>query len=191
VRRAATRRRQWSRAITGELADLAETAAKDAQKMLVNAWRALRRAQVKAQKLAGAGGADPAAGRRRGRLHRAVNDLAGLPADTRKIAVQTRQRGSRDHPARGDPAGQPNRVGRLCGQQRIYSAFAKKKGLRGRQGPAVHDDRVKRKFTAQAANTLWLKDITEHRTDEGKLYLCAINDVRSNAGSSATRSTRI
>jgi len=73
-----------------------------------------------------------------------------------------------------------NRVGRLCGQQRIYSAFAKKKGLRGRPGPAVHDDRVKRTFTAEAANTLWLTDITEHRTDEGKLYLCAIKDVWSN-----------
>ena len=73
-----------------------------------------------------------------------------------------------------------NRVGRLCSQQQIYSAFAKKKGLRGRPGPAVHDDRVKRKFTADTANTLWLTDITEHRTDEGKLYLCAIKDVWSN-----------
>ena len=73
-----------------------------------------------------------------------------------------------------------NRVGRLCGQQKIYSAFAKKKGLRGKPGPAVHDDRVKRKFTADAPNTLWLTDITEHRTDEGKLYLCAIKDVWSN-----------
>ncbi len=27
---------------------------------------------------------------------------------------------------------------------------------------------------------LWLTDITEHRTDEGKLYLCAIKDVCSN-----------
>ena len=73
-----------------------------------------------------------------------------------------------------------NRVGRLCSQQRIYSAFAKKKGLRGKPGPAVHDDRVKRKFTAKTPNTLWLTDITEHRTDEGKLYLCAIKDVWSN-----------
>ena len=32
---------------------------------------------------------------------------------------------------------------------------------------------VKRKFTAQATNRLWLADITEHRTGEGKLYLCA------------------
>jgi len=78
--------------ITGELADLAETAAKDAEKMLVNARRALRRAQLKAQQLAAAGGADPVAGRRRGRLHRAVNDLAGLLDATRKIAAQTRLR---------------------------------------------------------------------------------------------------
>ena len=27
---------------------------------------------------------------------------------------------------------------------------------------------------------MWLADITEHRTDEGKLYLCAIKDVFSN-----------
>ena len=78
--------------ITGELADLAETAANDAEKVLVNARQALRRAQVKAQKLAAAGGADPVAGRRRGRLHRAVNDLAELLAATRRIAAQTRQR---------------------------------------------------------------------------------------------------
>ena len=29
-------------------------------------------------------------------------------------------------------------------------------------------------------NQLWLTDITEHRTGEGKLYLCAIKDVFSN-----------
>jgi transposase InsO family protein len=27
---------------------------------------------------------------------------------------------------------------------------------------------------------VWLTDITEHRTDEGKLYLCAIKDLYSN-----------
>src|SRR5690606_2143745 len=34
-------------------------------------------------------------------------------------------------------------------------------------------------FTAHAPNQLWLTDITEHHTDEGKLYLCAIKDVFS------------
>jgi putative transposase len=47
-------------------------------------------------------------------------------------------------------------------------------------GPPVHDDQVNRVFTAAAPNQLWLTDITEHRTDEGKLYLCAIKDVHSN-----------
>jgi transposase, IS5 family len=39
-----------------------------------------------------AGVRDAAAGRRRGRLHRAVNDLASLLDVTRRIAAQTRQR---------------------------------------------------------------------------------------------------
>ena len=29
-------------------------------------------------------------------------------------------------------------------------------------------------------NQVWLTDVTEHRADEGKLYLCAIKDVYSN-----------
>ncbi|GAA1780177.1 hypothetical protein GCM10009811_01840 [Nostocoides veronense] len=35
-------------------------------------------------------------------------------------------------------------------------------------------------FTADAPNRLWLTDITEHWTGEGKLYLCAVKDVYSN-----------
>jgi len=46
-------------------------------------------------------------------------------------------------------------------------------------GPAVHEDLVRRDFTADAPNELWLTDITEHRTAEGKLYLCAIKDAFS------------
>jgi putative transposase len=82
-------------------------------------------------------------------------------------------------PARGIVAGE-NRVARLCSQESIWSIFAKKRGLNRRSGPPVHDDLVDRQFGAQAANEIWLTDITEHRTDEGKLYLCAIKDVYSN-----------
>jgi putative transposase len=46
-------------------------------------------------------------------------------------------------------------------------------------GPPVHDDLVERDFTAAGPNRLWLKDITEHPTAEGKLYLCAVKDVWS------------
>jgi putative transposase len=44
----------------------------------------------------------------------------------------------------------------------------------------VHDDRVGRDFSALAPNRLWMADITEHATGEGKLYLCAIKDAFSN-----------
>ncbi|AUI51864.1 Transposase InsO and inactivated derivatives [Arthrobacter crystallopoietes] len=82
-------------------------------------------------------------------------------------------------PALGISAGE-NRVQRLCSSQRIWSVFAKKRGLSRKAGPPVHEDLVDRDFTATAPNELWLTDITEHRTDEGKLYLCAIKDVYSN-----------
>ncbi|MCY7287634.1 MAG: IS3 family transposase [Cryobacterium sp.] len=72
------------------------------------------------------------------------------------------------------------RVWRLCSQQRIWSTFSKKRGLNRKAGPPVHDDLVQRQFTAERANQLWLTDITEHWTDEGKLYLCAIKDLWSN-----------
>ena len=75
------------------------------------------------------------------------------------------------------------RVWRLCSQAQIFSAHSRKRsknGKGGRPGPPVHDDRVERVFTANAPNVLWLTDITEHWTAEGKLYLCAIKDVCSN-----------
>ena len=69
---------------------------------------------------------------------------------------------------------------RICRDNRWWSVFGKKRGKnRKRPGPPVHDDLVQRDFTADDVNELWLTDITEHRTDEGKLYLCAIKDVFS------------
>lgn len=81
-------------------------------------------------------------------------------------------------PAYGITAGR-NRVWRLCSSQRLWSVHAKKRGLNRKAGPPVHDDLVQRDFTATAPNRLWLTDITEHSTGEGKLYLCAIKDVYS------------
>ena len=74
------------------------------------------------------------------------------------------------------------RVWRLCSEHRIWSTTTKKgrKGAGKRPGPAVHDDLVQRNFTAPAPDLVWLTDITEHRTAEGKLYACAIKDVCSN-----------
>lgn len=47
-------------------------------------------------------------------------------------------------------------------------------------GPAVHDNHVQRDFTAPAPDRVWLTDVTEHPTAEGKLYFCAIKDLFSN-----------
>ena len=72
-----------------------------------------------------------------------------------------------------------NRVNRLCSLQRLWSAHSRKRGLNRKPGPPVHDDLVLREFTAAAPNVLWLTDITEHPTGEGKLYLCAVKDACS------------
>ena len=74
------------------------------------------------------------------------------------------------------------RVWRLCRNQRVWSTTTRK-GRRSSgkvPGPAVHDDLVQRVFSAPAPNVVWLTDITEHPTVEGKLYCCAIKDVFSN-----------
>lgn len=72
---------------------------------------------------------------------------------------------------------------RICSARGWWSAFGKKRAKNGKKGkarPLVHDDLVKRRFTATCPNQLWLTDITEHPTADGKLYLCAIKDVWSN-----------
>ena len=72
------------------------------------------------------------------------------------------------------------RVWRLCSQQRIFSATVRRAKRSGKKpGPPVCDDLLQRDFTATSINTTWLTDITEHRTGQGKLYLCAIKDACS------------
>ena len=71
------------------------------------------------------------------------------------------------------------RVWRLCRIAGIQSVFTTRKTRYKKAGAPVHDDLVNRQFSADGPNELWLTDITEHWTDEGKLYLCAIKDVFS------------
>jgi putative transposase len=65
-------------------------------------------------------------------------------------------------------AASENRVQRLCSQQRIWSVFARKRGLSRKAGPPVHDDLVQRDFTASRPDQLWLTDITEHPPRRGE-----------------------
>jgi putative transposase len=79
---------------------------------------------------------------------------------------------------------------RIASENGWWSAFGKKRGRNGKKpGPAVHDDlctvtdekgRTRHVFTADRPNQLWLTDISEHKTAEGKIYLCAVKDVFSN-----------
>ena len=64
-----------------------------------------------------------------------------------------------------------------------------KRGLNRKAGPPVHDDLLVKvdenghathRFTATTPNTMWLTDISEHPTAEGKLYLCAVKGLYSN-----------
>jgi len=72
-------------------------------------------------------------------------------------------------------------VWRVCRDNRWWSVFGKpRRGKGSKPGTPAHDDLVRREFTATALNRLWLTDITEHHTAEGKLYLCAVKDVCSN-----------
>jgi transposase InsO family protein len=94
-------------------------------------------------------------------------------------------------------AGQPmaeRTAWKICSQRGWWSAFGKMRGRNGKMpGPPVHDDRVERDFLAPGPNRLWLSDITEHWTSEGKLYLCsqlARSRTCTPTGSSVTASAR-
>ncbi len=69
---------------------------------------------------------------------------------------------------------------KLCHDHGLVSTTQPKRAGRPRSGPAVHDDLVARVFEADGPNQVWLTDITEHPTKEGKLYMCALKDVWSN-----------
>jgi len=79
---------------------------------------------------------------------------------------------------------------RICSANGWWSVFGKpKKGKAKKPGPPVHDDLcafvdthgvTRHEFNAEGPNQLWVGDITEHWTGEGKLYMCAFKDVYSN-----------
>ncbi|MFD4443716.1 DDE-type integrase/transposase/recombinase [Nocardia sp. NPDC058519] len=65
--------------------------------------------------------------------------------------------------------------------QQWWSSFGKKCATKNsRSGPPFITTSSGESSPPEAPNALWLTDITEHHTGEGKLYLCAIKDVLSN-----------
>ena len=71
------------------------------------------------------------------------------------------------------------RVWRLCSEQRIWTSFVKKSRSGKKPGPPVHDDLVQREFEGDDLDAIWFTDLTEHNTNEGKLYLCSFMDACS------------
>lgn len=54
---------------------------------------------------------------------------------------------------------------KICRDNQWWSAFGKKRAKNGkRPGLPVHDDLVKRDFSTDDVNELWLTDMTEHWT---------------------------
>lgn len=81
-----------------------------------------------------------------------------------------------------------NRVWRLCSAAGVFASHHRRRAKARKPGPPVHDDLlavvdehgvVRHDFTATRPDEKWLTDITEHRTAEGKLYLCAVKDCYS------------
>jgi putative transposase len=70
-------------------------------------------------------------------------------------------------------------IARIMGELGIHGLPGPKKGVKNLKNIATCEDLVQRNFTADAPNELWLTDITEHPTREGKLYCCVVLDLYS------------
>ncbi|MEY3018144.1 MAG: hypothetical protein RL336_1279 [Pseudomonadota bacterium] len=73
-----------------------------------------------------------------------------------------------------------NRVARIMAASGLQGwPRRKKRGMRAKAqlySPAV-DNHLNRDFSALEPETKWVTDITEMKTDEGKLYLCVVMDL--------------
>jgi HTH-like domain/Integrase core domain len=73
--------------------------------------------------------------------------------------------------------------------KKLILSIMRELGIKGLPGPkkrkknlvneATEEDLVQRHFTVDRPNVLWLTDITEHPTREGKVYCCAVLDAYS------------
>jgi putative transposase len=61
----------------------------------------------------------------------------------------------------------------------IYGLPKRRLPRGARIGKASSLDLVRRRFTADGPDRLWMTDITEHPTKEGKIYCCAVIDAFS------------
>jgi len=73
------------------------------------------------------------------------------------------------------------RVERLMRQAGIEGVYRRRRGGCTRRNPHAtpSDDLVNRRFSVMGPDRLWVADITEHPTGEGKVYLAAVIDAWS------------
>jgi putative transposase len=73
------------------------------------------------------------------------------------------------------------RVARLMRQAGIQGLYRRRRHGCTVRDPAAEPatDLVNRRFTVEAPNRLWITDITEHPTQEGKVYCAAVMDAYS------------
>ncbi len=73
------------------------------------------------------------------------------------------------------------RVERLMRQAGVVGIHRRKSGgcTRRDPGAAPSDDLVNRNFVVEGPDRLWVMDVTEHPTDEGKVYLATVLDAFS------------
>lgn len=70
-------------------------------------------------------------------------------------------------------------IARIMAQLGIQGLPGPRKGVKNLKNAPTCDDLVQRRFTATRPNELWLTDITEHGTSEGKVYCCVVLDLYS------------
>lgn len=73
----------------------------------------------------------------------------------------------------------PKTVRKIMRLNGLHGLPGPRKGFRTRANIATAPDLVERRFDRPAPDQLWVTDITEHPTREGKLYCCVVLDVFS------------
>ncbi|WP_165949818.1 IS3 family transposase [Micromonospora sp. KC207] len=113
-------------------------------------------------------------GDRRVRLAAAVRkvfDDSGGAYGSPRIGIELREQGWRVS---------DNTIAQVMADAGLTARVRRRRRSLTRQGtrPAA-PDLVRRKFTASAPDRVWCGDMTEIRTDEGKLYLATVIDLYS------------
>ena len=120
--------------------------------------------------------------------HPSVRSLSDTELTTKISKIHTGSRGTYGAPrvhaelvlGEGIRVGR-KRVARLMAKAGIQGLYVRRRGGCTRRDllATPSDDLVGRRFKVDAPDVLWVSDVTEHRTDEGKVYLAVVIDAWS------------